>query len=71
MNNKNIMIVGDWNLVNNFDLDTLDYKNQNNPKASVIVNSYKNKLDLMDIWRVAHPSSKYYTWKQLFYKKNG
>ena len=69
LNNKNIMIVGDWNLVNNFELDTLNYKNRNNPKACEIVDSYKNKLDLVDIWRMAHPSLKHYTWKQLFYKK--
>ena len=37
MNNKNIIMVGDWNLVIEFDKDTLNYKKQNSPKASKIV----------------------------------
>ena len=65
---KNIIMTGDWNLVNNFN-DTLNYKKQNNPKASLIVNTYKNKLELLDIWRQNHPSLKQYTWRQMFYRK--
>ena len=69
METKNIILVGDWNLVNDFNLDTLNYKKRNNQKASQIVRHYKEKLDLVDIWRQSNPELKQFTWKQLFYKK--
>ena len=34
-----------------------------------MVHQYKVKLDLIDIWRYAHPGQKKFTWKQMFYKK--
>ena len=66
---KNIIMTGDWNLVNNFNEDTLNYKKHNNPKASAIVNNYKDKLDLLDIWRHNNPQLRQYTWRQMFHKK--
>ena len=66
---KNLILTGDWNLVNNFKEDTLNYKKHNNPKASQVVNNYKNNLNLIDIWRQTHLELKHYTWRQLFYKK--
>ena len=69
MDIKNIIAVGDWNLVNDFDKDTYNYRKQNNIKASMMVDSIKNKLDLVDIWRQTHPGENKYTWRQLFYKK--
>ena len=47
MDIKNIIAVGDWNLVNDFDRDTFNYRKQNNIKASMMVDSIKNKLDLI------------------------
>ena len=43
MNNKNNIMIGDWNLVENFDKDTLNYKKLNNLKDSIVVNSFKKK----------------------------
>ena len=68
---KNLIMAGDGNLVNDFAKDTLNYKRLNNPKASQVVKNFKNKLDLLDIWRQAHPDTKQYTWKQHFHKKVG
>ena len=69
MDIKNIIMTGDWNLVNNFSEDTLNYKKHNNPKASSIVNKYKDKLDLLDIRRHNNPQLRQYTWRQMLYKK--
>ena len=68
---KNITMTGDWNMVIDFNKDTLNYKSLNNPESNKIVTENKNKLDLIDIWRYSHPDLTQYTWKQLFYKKNG
>ena len=69
MDVKNIIMTGDWNLVQDFNLDTLNYKKLNNPKSNKIVMEFKNKLDLIDIWRYNHINERQFTWKQLFYKK--
>ena len=66
---KNLIIVGDWNLVMDFDLDTLNYKKQNNINARKTVLNYMDKLDLIDIWRLRHETNYEYTWRQFFYKK--
>ncbi len=33
MGNKSILLGGDWNVVQNFNLDTLNYKHNNNQNA--------------------------------------
>ena len=66
---KNLIIVGDWNLVLDFDKDTINYKKHNNPKSRKIVQQYIDKLDLLDIWRTTHDNTRQYTWRQNFYKK--
>ena len=58
---KNLIITGDWNLINDFEKDTFNYRKLNNPKAQQIVTEYKNKLDLIDIWRQAHPNDSKFT----------
>ena len=47
---------GDWNLLNDFEKETINYKKLNNPKAREIVKFNKDKLDLIDIWRHANPT---------------
>ena len=62
---KNNIMTGDWNMVNDFNKDTLNYKKLNNPISNRIVIEAKDKLDLIDIWRYSHPDINQYTWKQL------
>ena len=69
MDIKNLIITGDWNLINDFEKDTFNYKKLNNPKAQQIVTEYKNKLDLIDIWRQAHPDDSKFTLRQMYYNK--
>lgn len=46
-----VIIGGDFNLVLNQDLDTMNYKRINNPKAQVEVHKLMETLDLIDIFR--------------------
>ena len=62
--NPHVIICGDWNLVQDQNLDTHNYLHINNPRARKQVNDMKNELDLCDPWRVKYPNKKYYTWRQ-------
>ena len=61
---ENLILAGDWNLVQNFDLDCKNYRRQNNIDASRKVNDMMVKLDLLDIWRMLNPDKKRYTWRR-------
>ena len=61
--NHNIIIVGDWNLVLDPQLDSYNYKHINNPKAKESVENML-ELGLTDIWREANPDCKRYTWRK-------
>ena len=56
--NTSVIVVGDWNVVQNYDKDTFNYQSENNPRAQIKVHQMMNDLDLVDIWRVQHPSQK-------------
>ena len=51
--NTSVTIVGDWNVAQNYDKDTINYQSENNRRAQVKVHQMMNDLDLIDIWRVA------------------
>ena len=59
-----IIIGGDWNLVQDFNLDYFNYKHYNNEKAQKQVHEMMTELDLVDIWRVLNPELKRYTWRR-------
>ena len=63
--NHNIMIVGDWNLMLDPQLDSYNYKHINNPKAKESVENMMLELGLTDIWREANPDCKHYTWRKI------
>ena len=44
--------------VQNYDKDTIYYQSENNPTVQIKVHQMMNDLDLVDIWRVQHPSQK-------------
>ena len=54
--------VGDWNLVMDFQKDTLNYQNVNNPNARNKVLGKMEQFGLVDIWRQDNASTKRYTW---------
>ena len=65
------MIVGDWNLLLNPEIDGVNYKHVNNPKARVEVLKIMNDFNLFDVWREENFDTKLFTWKRkLENKKN-
>ena len=64
---------GDWNIVLDQTLDTLNYLHDNNLQNRREVLENKNRLNLVDPWRDLNPSTKRYSWHQKGStpKKNG
>ena len=58
----NWIIVGDWNLVLNQNLDTWNYKSVNNPNSTRVVKQLMEKHELIDIWRDSNINDRNYTW---------
>ncbi len=63
LGNDNILIGGDWNVVQDYTLDTLNYKQKNNPNAKTQIEETSLSFDLTDIWRYQNPNGKMYTWR--------
>ena len=62
--NTNILIVGDWNLLLQPEVDDTNYKNVNNQNARVEVCNMIAELNLYDIWSEEHPEERKFTWKR-------
>ena len=46
------VIIGDyWNMPLNYEIDTENYVNKNNPKAQQKIHALMAELDLLDVWR--------------------
>lgn len=54
--NQHIVIGGDFNLVFDKDLDSMNYKNLNNPKARLEVLKIMETLTLKDVYREHNPT---------------
>ena len=61
LHNTTVIMVGDWNVVQDFNLDTVNYKSKNNPKAQEVILELKQSLDLVAIWRENNPNVKRFT----------
>jgi hypothetical protein len=50
-----VIVVGDWNVIQNYDKDTINYQSENNRRSRAQIKGHQmmNNLDLIDIWRVA------------------
>ena len=59
--NNNVIIVGDWNLLLNPEIDCLNYKNINNPNARLQVLRLMNDFNLFDVWREENEDERIYT----------
>ena len=53
MNNLSNIMVGDWNVVMDYEKDNLNYKHKNNPNAQkhTCLQEIMINLNLVDIWR--------------------
>ena len=61
---KDIIMVGDWNLLLNPTIDGKNYKHINNPQARLKVLKLMSDLNLYDIWREENAGKNSYTWKR-------
>ena len=52
-------------------MDTINYVNDNNPKAREALKENVSELNLTDIWRFIYPDKKDYTWTQPHSFKQG
>ena len=64
LNNQSVLITGDYNLVQNQNLDTYNYQNVNNPKAKEKVLNIIENYDLTDPYRELYPELKKFTWRK-------
>ena len=64
MNTQSVIMCGDWNLVQDQNLDTKYYLNENNVRAKETVLLHKEQLQLEDPWRITYPSKMAFTWFQ-------
>ena len=55
------MVCGDWNVVQNYHIDTFGYLHENNRRAKFKVEEMKDVLELTDPWRTRNEKSKKYT----------
>ena len=47
--NTSVIIGGDWNVPLNYEIDTENYVNKNNPKAQQKIHALMAELDLVDV----------------------
>ena len=66
LNNVFHIIGGDWNMIQNFKLDTYNYEKWNNKKASEHLGKEKTEFELVDIWRTKNRNTTRFSW----WKKN-
>ena len=61
---QQVIIAGDFNLIMDKELDSMNYKNLNNPKARLEVFNLIENLDLKDVFREIYPEKKRYSWRK-------
>ena len=64
INNNDLIICGDYNLVQDPTLDYFNYKYVNNKKAREKVLEIKSTYNLMDPYREFYPSTKRFSWRK-------
>ena len=60
--NSSFILGGDYNVVQDYILDTINIRNRNNPNAHKSVINLRDELDLIDPWREENPDAKVFTW---------
>ena len=58
-----MIIAGDWNVVQDYRVDTVNYIGENNPKSKLEIHQMINSMDLVDVWRDKNPGVRRYTWR--------
>lgn len=64
LHNDNVILTGDWNILQDPQIDGKNYKNTNNPKAREALRKTMSDLNLADIWREENPGALQFTWRR-------
>ena len=59
--NASLIMGGNWNVSQNYDLDTFNFQNENYKHAQKILHSSMMQFDLIDVWRELNPTTNRYT----------
>ena len=62
--NSSIIMCGDWNTVQDLDLDTYNILHDKHQQSRAAIQDLKNELELIDPWRNSNQDLKMYTWRQ-------
>ena len=62
--NSSVILVGDWNVVQDYNLDTINYRRKHNPNSKLKLHSLMNDLDLIGIWREQHQNDRTFSWRE-------
>ena len=62
--NSSILLCGDWNVVQDYTLDTYNIVHNRNQNCRKKLEDYTESFELVDPWRVCFPDSRKYTWRQ-------
>ncbi|CAC5421806.1 E3.1.11.2 [Mytilus coruscus] len=62
--NTSILLCGDWNVVQDCNLDTYNILHKEIPNLIEKIEEIIEKLELLDPWRTCHPTDKKFTWRQ-------
>ena len=69
--NEFVVLCGDWNLLQDYNLDSYNYMAHNYPRSRSVVEKIKNDFNLIDPWRVLNPQKKVFTWHRTNPVKQG
>ena len=61
---QHIILGGDFNLIFDKDMDSMNYKHLNNPKARLELFKLMDTLNVVEIFRINNPHLKRYTWRK-------
>ena len=61
LENTQLILGGDWNVVQNFEIDRFGCKNDYKKKSRQLIHSWMEENSMSDIWRLKNPSLKRYT----------
>ena len=59
-----LILGGDWNVIQNVQLDKLGGNDELKVRSLDMINNLKMQYDLQDIWRIFYPTNKRFTWRQ-------
>ena len=59
-----IIIGGDYNLVLDLEKDKMGGLTKTHQNSVKVVQEFPEKLDLVDVWRILHPDTSRFTWRQ-------